>query len=310
MKQTNKFVYTYTYSLEEQSLCMLEMRTFFNDGIKESFVVSEIEVNPDRSPFLRERIDVLFEGKTIQELEDAVTNIDHPEQTFKIICSKHSELPFSYQDRRSIERKLGAVIKSEADMHHPDIYYGVFAAEDNWYFGRYQKSEAVWLKHIKKPQQYSTALSTRVARSIVNIAIPDPEGVRAIDPCCGIGNVLVEALSMGIRMEGRDINHLAAKGARENIAYFGLEGSVTSGPISEAEGYYDAAIIDLPYNLYTHITEDEQFDIIKHARRISKRAVIVSVAEIEDKIAQTGFSIKDRGLAVKSQFSRHIYVCE
>lgn len=97
---------------------------------------------------------------------------------------------------------------------------------------------------------YSTALSTRVARAVANIAIPHPKGVRAIDPCCGIGTVLVEALSMGINIVGRDINPRVVLGSRKNIAHFELEGTVEIGPIAEVVDDYDVAIIDMPYNLY------------------------------------------------------------
>ena len=124
---------------------------------------------------------------------------------------------------------------------------------------------------------YSTALSTRDARAVANIAVPNPSGVRVIDPCCGIGTVLVEALSMGIDIVGRDINPLVVGGSRENIAYFGLEGVVTLGPISDVVENYDVAIIDMPYNLFTHITADEQLDIVKQARRFAKKVVIVTI---------------------------------
>ena len=86
---------------------------------------------------------------------------------------------------------------------------------DKWIFGDYVKSEAVWYRHQKKPHGYSTALNTRVARAVVNIAIPNPSNIKAIDPCCGIGTVLVEARSMGINIVGSDRNHLILPGARE-----------------------------------------------------------------------------------------------
>ena len=91
---------------------------------------------------------------------------------------------------------------------------------------------------------------------------------------------------MGIDIEGRDINPLVVIGSRENIAYFGLHGKVTKGPIGEAEGHYDVAIIDMPYNLCTNITEADQQDILKEARRITKTIVIVTIDPIDDMIEQ------------------------
>ncbi|MFY4777054.1 TRM11 family SAM-dependent methyltransferase [Metabacillus sp. RGM 3146] len=291
---------------------MLELRSLFGKEPQGNVFQSEIQILPARSPFIRERIDVLFEGETLDEIKEQIKHIDLGAGTFKIICSKMSmedSKQLSYHELRATERELGAVITAEADVHNPDHLFGVILWNGKWYFGAYQKSEAMWLKHMKKPRQYSTALSTRVARSVANIAVPNPEGVTAIDPCCGIGNVLVEALSMGIHIEGRDINPLAASGARENIAHFGLDGDVTFGPIAEVTEHYDAAIIDLPYNLYTHITLEEQKSIIEHTRRIADRAVIVTIDPIDELVKKAGFEIIDRGLAIKNQFSREVLLC-
>lgn len=163
---------------------------------------------------------------------------------------------------------------------------------------------------MKKPREYSTALSTRVARAAANIAVPHPAGVKAIDPCCGIGTVLVEALSMGIDIVGRDINPLVVDGSRENIAHFGYECDVKVSPIAEVNGEYDAAIIDMPYNLYTHATPEEQLDIIRHARRIADRAVIVTSETMDHMIIEAGFAIIDRCTVRKQMFSRQVLVCE
>src|SRR6185369_6412097 len=98
--------------------------------------------------------------------------------------------------------------------HHPERVFGIVIIGGRWYFGTYMESEAVWFHHVKKPRSYSTSLSTRVARAVANIAVPNPDGVKAIDPCCGIGTVVVEALSMGIDIVGRDINPLVVIGSR------------------------------------------------------------------------------------------------
>uniref|UniRef100_UPI0038B618DE TRM11 family SAM-dependent methyltransferase n=1 Tax=Siminovitchia acidinfaciens TaxID=2321395 RepID=UPI0038B618DE len=125
-----------------------------------------------------------------------------------------------------------------------------------WIFDEYVKSESVWHRHQQKPHSYSTALNTRVARAVANIAVPEPSGIKAIDPCCGIGTVLVEALSMGIDIVGSDKNPLILDGVRENIAYFGLSGKVTFTDIRDVTSHYDVAIIDLPYNLCCAITPE------------------------------------------------------
>jgi tRNA G10 N-methylase Trm11 len=163
---------------------------------------------------------------------------------------------------------------------------------------------------MKKPRDYSIALPTRVARAVVNIAVPQPAGVRAIDPCCGIGTALVEARSMGIDIIGRDINPLAVIGARENLAHFGLTGEVTIGAIEAIEASYDVAIIDLPYNHVTKISEVSELLILREARRIARRAVIISHRRLDEQLEEAGFSIESRCESRKgTSFIRHITVC-
>jgi tRNA G10 N-methylase Trm11 len=133
----------------------------------------------------------------------------------------------------------------------------------------------------------------------VNIAVPDPAGISIIDPCCGIGTVLVEALSMGIAINGADRNPLAVKGSRENIVHFNYHGEVVVQDIAKQEGHYDVAIVDMPYNLYSNATAEEQYTIIKHARRIADRVVILTIKDMDDMILRAGFTIIDRCVANK-----------
>lgn len=310
---TQEFIYTYASSPEERSLSHLEMRSFFGMESPNNIIKSTIDIDPSRSPFIRERIEVLYSGDELSDILEQVEEIDMLDKTFKIIFIKINDLEkeaqIEYNERRLMERDLGARIHGEADVHNPEHIFGIVAYGGRWYFGNYRKNEAVWLKHTKKPREYSTALSTRVARAVSNIAVPHPEGVRAIDPCCGIGTVLVEALSMGIHIEGRDINPLVTEGSRENIAYFNLKGNVTLGPIADVTEKYDVAIIDMPYNLYTHATPEDQADILKHARRISDKLVVVTIETIDEMIEKAGFEIKDRCVTKKGYFSREILVC-
>ena len=310
----SSFIYTYNCSPEELALCRMEMRALFEVETELSILKSSIEIEPSRSPFIKERIDVMVEGDSLEELLEQVTKVRLDNETFKVYFVKINDLAQSekvkFVQRREIERAIGLQMKGTPDLDHPDIIFGIVILGGRWYFGKYHKSESVWFHHMKKPYEYSTALSTRVARAIANIAVPNPEGTRAIDPCCGIGTVLVEALSMGIDMVGRDINPLAAKGARENIAYFGYNCDVITGPISDVTNNYDVAIIDMPYNIVTYVTPEEQLEMLQHARRFTKRLVVVTTEKIDETIKEAGFEIVDRCEVKKSLFSRQVVLCE
>jgi len=304
------FLYTYACHEDEQELCRLELRTLLGcEPDVGGFVISPREMDPSRSPFVKWRLDVLFEGSSVEEIAEQAAALELGGATFKVVCVDTAELD-DYGEQRAVERAVGARIRGTADMRRPERLYGVAKVQGYWLLGAAHKSEAVWLRHQSKPQNYSTALSTRVARAIANIAVPDPHGVRAIDPCCGIGTVLVEAMSMGIDIVGRDLNPLAVRGARVNLSHFGMPQPVAIQDMRLIDETYDVAILDMPYNLCSKLSDEEQLSMLQSARRMASRAVIVSTEPIEAALAEAGFRIADRCVVRKGAFARQIIVCE
>ncbi|KGE18919.1 TRM11 family SAM-dependent methyltransferase [Paenibacillus wynnii] len=308
------FIYTYACSEDERSLCQMELRCLFGKEVSPDIFESDIEVDVSRSPFIKERIDVMYSGDSLPEIYTQTEQVQLHGMTFKVIFVKTNDLlpadKIEYDERRMIEREIGLRIEGEADVNHPQLVYGIVTLGGRWYFGSYHKNKATWFRQMKKPRSYSIALSTRVARAAVNMAVPNPIGIKAIDPCCGIGTVMVEALSMGIDMVGRDINPLIAAGARTNIAHFGFTSEVTLGDIADITEHYDVAIVDMPYNLYSRITPEEQYSILVNARRIADRVVIVAIEPMDEMISKAGFTIIDRCVAKKGPFSRHLMLCQ
>jgi tRNA G10 N-methylase Trm11 len=196
-------------------------------------------------------------------------------------------------------------------MRKPDRLFGLTRLDGRWYFGPCEESSAIWLKHQNKPQNYSTALPTRAARAIVNLAAgPATEGIRLIDPCCGMGTVLIEAMSMGLDIEGIDLNPLAVRGARVNLAHFGYPDRVRLGDMRRAEGAYDAAIVDMPYNLCSVLPEEEELAILLSVRRIAKRAVMITTRKPERQLELAGWRLSECTTLRKASFTRYITVVE
>jgi tRNA G10 N-methylase Trm11 len=301
------YIYTYASYEDERSLRALEMRSLFGTESETNILESTVKMDPSRSPFIKERICVILEGESLEELLEKLTAFEVTEETFKVICVKNGEETF--EKRRTIEREAGQRIKGVADIRNPQRVLAVMHVNGRWIFGDYVKSESVWFRHQQKPHQYSTALSTRVARAVVNIAIPDPTGISAIDPCCGIGTVLVEALSMGIDIVGSDNNPVILAGTRENIAHFGYSAEVKYKDMRDIENHYDVAIIDLPYNLCSVISPKEQLEMLQSARRFANKVIVVTVEPVDSILIEAGFEIVDRAVAKKGVFSREVIVC-
>ncbi len=310
----SSYIYTYGYKDGERALCQLEMRSFFGFDTEQKILKSSIAIDPSRSPFMKGRLDVLIEADTIEEIIQGASRYGSEEKTNKVIFLKINDLQgdaiIRNADRLAIERAVGSELQGEFDLHQPQQVFAVVPYQSRWYFGEYKKNEAIWLAHMERPRGYSTALSTKVARAVANIAVPHPVGIKAIDPCCGIGTVLIEALSMGIDIVGSDINPLVCIGARENLAHFNLTGEVTKRSIAEIEEHYHVAIIDLPYNLWTHASWEEQLFLLEHARRIADRVVVVTIESMDERLESVGLQIIDRCETQKQQFIREILLCE
>lgn len=309
----NQFIYLYARHRDDEDLCRLEMRAFFGEHSTTNVLISSIAIKPNRSTFIKGRLDVLFEAKDWQTLVEKAVDFQFAEETFKVMSLNTTVLnstpKMEIDDRRKIEREIGLQIKGEPDLDNPAIVFGFVQIDEHWYFGKFTESKAVSLKHKNKPHSYSTALSTQLARTVANIAAPFPESVKLIDPCCGIGNVLVEALSMDFDIVGSDINWLVVKHTRENIAHFGYSCEVTTKPIADVTELYDVAIIDMPYNIFTSASPEDQQNILIEARRIAKKVVIATIDTVDDMIYNANLTIVDRCEAKKSTFIRQILVC-
>ncbi|MEW8985665.1 MAG: methyltransferase domain-containing protein, partial [Bacillus sp. (in: firmicutes)] len=294
--QNVNYLYTYASYEDERDLVSLEMRSLFGKDSQTGVIESAVKINPSRSPFIKERLEIILEALSLEELVSKVQELTPITETYKVKYIKRGSTGKADEAarRRRIEKEIGLKLKGVADIHNPKQVYGVITIGDRWLFGKYEKSESVWFRHQQKPHSYSTALNTRVARAVVNIAIPNSKGIKAIDPCCGIGTVLVEALSMGIDIVGSDRNPLILKGTRENIAHFGYSCEVKKMDIRDIDEQYDVAIIDLPYNLCSVITEEEQLEMIQCARSFATKVVVVTVEPIDKILAEAGFSVVDR----------------
>ena len=308
------YLYTFGFRPEEQALCQLEMRMFFGEHSERNVLQSDVLIEPSRSPFIRERLFILTRANSMEQLKEQVADISAGDKRYKVFCLHRERIAgdekWSLSNRRQLERTLGLLVEGEVDLEQPELLYGVVYLDGEWLFGELVEGEAVWLKHQQRPVGYSTALSAKHARALVNIAVPHIEGVRLIDPCCGVGTVLIEACSMGVDVTGRDMNWFVTSGSRENLAHFGYECDVVLGPIEEATGHYDVALIDMPYNVFTHSSEEAKSSIIESAHVLADRVVFVSSEMIEEPILVAGFKIIDRCEILKQQFKRTVFVCE
>lgn len=310
MIKTNSYFYSINFPKFEADLGRTELKYIFEQKIQDKYLLSDIYIPTSTSSFLKECIGIIYTGDTIDEIVNQIRRDNLSYSNFKVRYVKHEGDSLSHEDRLNADRAIGFVINGQANIHNPDIVLGITKVNNRWIFGEHEKNNLEWQGREQKPFSYSNALGVRTARAIVNIATASNRNCKLVDPCCGIGTVIMEALSLGIQAEGYEINPLIGENAKKNLKFFGYEDVITIGDMHQIDKDYDVAIVDLPYGLFNPTTLKEQTDIMKTARRIADKAIIVTLEDMEDHIIEAGFKIIDRTHVSKGKFKRYINICE
>lgn len=302
--------YSINFALDEESLCKMEMKSLFNKVPIAKHFFSYHYVDPSRSPFIKHCISIMYIANTLNDLVRQIADDNLSYEKFKVSYINHDDETLHLNERRKIECLIGMNINGEAEMRHPKLLLGITKVNEKWILGEYKINESKWHLHNKKPYSYSNALGVKASRAIVNIAVSNNLKCKLIDPCCGIGTVIVEALSQGIDIKGYEINPMIAENAKTNLKYFGYENVITTGDMHTITDKFDVSIVDIPYGLFSPTTLKEQVDIMKSARKISNRMVIITFEDMDEHILASDFRIIDRCHVSKGKFKRYITICE
>lgn len=304
------FLYFINYQENERELCKMEMRCLFNREINEKYFFSDIDINASKSPFIKSKIKIIYSDESLDRMVRKIKEDNLSYDDFKVSYVKSEQGDVQYEDRLEATRKIGFVVNGYPDMHKPRNPLAVTKINGLWIFGEYERNDFKWQKHNDKPYSYSNALGLRMARALVNIAMKDNEEGTLIDPCCGVGTVVIEALDLGIKVKGCEISKQIAYNARENVEFLGyLRDTIVCYDMHKIKDKYDSAIIDIPYGLFSPVTLEEQKAIIHTARNICEKMVIVTFEDMEKFIVEAGFSVIDKCVVPKGNFKRHILVC-
>ena len=304
-----KYFYSINYPVFEEELCKMEMRCLFNQSPGEKYLFSDIYIDISRSPFIKDMISIVYEEDSLEEIIQNIIRDKLAYDDFKVCYVRLENGNIDYKERLRSISEIGFVIIGEPQMHKPKIMIGITKINGRWIFGKYQRNDYEWHVHDRKPYSYSNSLSLRVARALVNIAVRNDLNCKLIDPCCGVGTVVIEAISMGINVSGYEINKSIAENARKNLEFFGYENVIVNADMNNIGEKYDVSIIDLPYGLFTPTTIEEQTSLIRTARRISNKLVIVTFEDMDKHIIDAGFNIEDKSCVSKGKFKRYVSIC-
>ena len=309
----NTYLYQVKYREYEEDLCALETKSLFGFALKAKVFFSERLVNPSISPYIKNRLQIIYKFSKLEDIVEQIQKDGLLAEDFfvkYVTLSKHD--PYR-KEGKGISKKVGYVITGFPSFTDPMIVFGVTHYQGYWYFGVLEENNPAWREHNKKPYTYSSSIDMNVAKALLNIGTEGDISKRIVDPCCGIGTVLLEGHFAGYEICGWEINEKVADSARANLVHFEYPANVITGDMSEITDHYDVSIVDLPYGNFTLTTKANQRKILGHARRISKRVVVVSSVDIAEELAFHALRILEHCSLVKrsnKQFVRHVWVCE
>lgn len=308
-----QYIYSINYQDYEKDLCDLEMRALFNRPIETKAFFSDRRIDESLSPYFKSRLEILLEATSLEDLINKISKENYLVEGFKVNYLPITKPDPMNKERKAITKAIGYAFVGLPSFDNPVIIYGVTYCDNKWYFGVLLYNTMNWKKHKSKPNSYSSSLSINTAKSILNIANRGDTSKRIIDPCCGVGTVLLEGHFSGYDITGCEINYKVAMKARENLKHYDYKGRVFHKDIKDLDEYFDTAVIDLPYGNSSESDEVDMMDIIRHTARISNRQVLVSTIDLTEKISKEGLIIVDRAVVYKNKsrrFMRYIWLCE
>ncbi|MCX7695293.1 MAG: methyltransferase domain-containing protein [Caloramator sp.] len=304
------FLYYINYRPDEKDLCNLEMRVIFNKNLSGKYLLSEKDFDIDRSVFIKYKIDILASYNSFEGLIKEVEKLNITQEKYKVkYFDVDDKVKVEFNEKHRLEGIIGERIEGDVDVYNPKVMFALTLVDGIWIFGRYIKNSGEWHKHEHKPVYYCNALPVRIARSMLNIGLGDNLNKKVVDPCCGVGTVLLEAAALGVNIEGYDINDKVVENAVKNIEFFGYDVEVENKDIADVDKKYDLAIIDLPYGILSITSDEEIMHILKAASTIAKEAVIAAVSDIRKELEDAGFKTEDYAIVPKKHFKRYIFKC-
>lgn len=304
---------TYLYFIaapeEDRDLAYLEATVMLEEKVGTPFHFTDHKVDISESAYVKLCGKLILKSNSFTELLEKISQADIDYDQFRI------ELHSSIRTRADMDSNIKGVISiadaiknGNPNLSNPAVYLDVLGDESGYYFLERQSiASNSWQAHIKKPYSFSSSLGARHSRALVNIACHKAKTF--LDPCCGFGNVVLEAAFLGLEATGNDLNPKQVWYAEENLKHFGFErhifqqDALTLLPDSKV----DSIIVDFPYGLNSHAPDDFYFEFIKYYFTRTKTLVTLTMVPFADELQKAGYQVLGVAVPYKGyKFKRYV----
>lgn len=298
------YFYLLTGKPEERELASLELWAL--SGVHGDGVCGESPVAADLTgaAYVRLCAETLAAGESLPELGAALRARRLVLDRFRL--EVYRPLPRAEETLPEIVQAVADAWEGRPDLEHPRVRLAVLAQAGRWRVGRIvSESHGDW-RLTAPPGDYSAALPAQFARALVNlVAAP---GDTLLDPCCGIGTVVVQAARRGVRGVGVEVSKKLAGSAADYVRRSGVKALICAGDARTWAGHYDAAVVDFPYGRASHLPPDLYRDVLTNLRHLVPRAAIVSAAPLDTVLRETGFRVRAAARVRSGSLTRHVQV--
>ncbi len=246
---------------------------------------ARVGVDVARAAYVGECCRVLAPGADLKGMLVAARKLSLHMERFRVRVRKAPgvEAP----DSQEIERLVANAIIGHPDLTRPAIEIVVHAEPGRWLLGELiSRARRGWGGHEQRPHQYSSALPPRIARALVNLVAAPGESL--IDPCCGVGTVLVEAADMGVHAIGCDLNPRVVEQAAGNLCHHRLRADLICADGRDLHGRFDGAVLDLPYGQSSRRDEDVCRGLVARAVEMARLVAVVTVGDMSEALTAMG----------------------
>lgn len=276
-------------------------------------------------------IEIFHSLPASQEIEEKMKSAQldqflSPDEGFSVRVARFGGASPSLS-RSMLEPFLGGLVakktKGRVDLRAPRKRFRGIITGKEFHFGllEYQRprGSVANRRPRKRPVFHPSTMVPKLARCMVNLSQARPRMV-LLDPFCGVGGIALEACLMGCEVIGMDAVGRMLRGARRNLAHFGVQplclvrGDARKIPVTAVQ----AIVTDPPYGTGASTLKSTTRQILSgflpRAREIlptGNRAVIASpLGTGSERIAaDNGFDVLDRHLVyVHRSLTREILV--
>ncbi len=305
-----KYLYHYNYRMDQKELAHLEIASLFNESPNCHWFESSILIDLEQSVYVNSRLLILAKANNFDTLLKQVKSLNQSFDTFKLIYYKSNQEDLAYDMRLKAIRDIASCLDGVGSIKAFNELLGVTKIEGTYYFGRLERNQQYYKTRQNKPFSYSNALPVYLAKALITIATKGDRTLKLVDPCCGIGTIVIEGCAMNYDIEGYEISYKVAMNAKKNMRHYGFdEKRITRLDMLQLNQTYDIAFLDIPYNLFSPFTLSMQQQLVKKCSLIASQLVLVSQENMNDMLLEIGYHIEQQFEVHKGYFKRLITIC-